>query len=91
MDQFRSPISGPSHSAAPCTGSVQQTEKSPLTLRKWSLLRASVINLVSFRDPIGCPTITQVPGARSSHELFIASLPPAELSKSELTSHMKMQ
>ena len=31
-----------------------------------------------------------MPGARSSHELFIASLPPAELSKLGLISHMRL-
>jgi hypothetical protein len=34
MDQFRSPISGPSHSAAPCTGSVQQAEKLALDVEE---------------------------------------------------------
>jgi hypothetical protein len=32
-----------------------------------------------------------MPGARSSHELFIPSLPPAELSKLWLISHMKIE
>jgi hypothetical protein len=37
------------------------------------------------------PMTLGMPGARSSHELFIPSLPPAELSKLGLISHMKMQ
>ena len=32
-----------------------------------------------------------MPGARSSHELFIPSLPLAELSKLGLISHMEME
>jgi hypothetical protein len=39
---------------------------------------------------LGCMRLEK-PGARSSHELFIPSLPPAELSKLGLISHMNME